>query len=134
MTARTTGIHDDLSSLRRRDWKRWLILAHCEPLETRRLLAGGDLDPTFGGGDGLVVPQLNIALNRADGVAAQADEKVLRTYLDTSSGKVGVQRRNADGSISSDCYDSSPSAASQLRAGALTTTALIPTATRSEAQ
>lgn len=58
----------------------------------------------------------------------------IRVSLDGRFRSSLVGRRNADGSISSDCYDSSPTDASQLRAAALTTTALIPTATRSEAQ
>jgi hypothetical protein len=58
----------------------------------------------------------------------------IRVSLDGRFRSSLVGRRNADGSISSDCYDSSSTGASQLRAAALTTTALLPTATRSEAQ
>jgi hypothetical protein len=58
----------------------------------------------------------------------------VRVSLDGRFRSSLVGRRNADGSISSDCYDSPSSGTSQLRAATLTTTALIPTATRAEAQ
>lgn len=58
----------------------------------------------------------------------------IRVSLDGRFRSSLVARRNADGSISSDCHDGSPSGASQLRAAAPATSAPIPTATRPEAQ
>jgi hypothetical protein len=58
----------------------------------------------------------------------------IRVSLDGRFRSSLVGRRNADGSISSDCHDSSPSSASMLRSATPTTTAPIATATRSEAQ
>jgi uncharacterized delta-60 repeat protein/uncharacterized repeat protein (TIGR01451 family) len=74
--------------------KRRLFL---EQLEERRVLAAGDLDLTFGGGDGIVLtdvlaPTYDVAYD----VEVQPDGKVL--VGGSSNGKGTIARYNADGS------------------------------------
>ena len=84
----------------RRSRELFLACAKVEALEPRRLLAAGDLDPTFGEA-GQVVADFEIARDRADGVAVQpADGKVLHT-VQNLDGSTGVRRFNANGTVDS---------------------------------
>src|SRR5437773_12431103 len=70
----------------------------CEPLETRRLLSTGDLDPGFGG-DGRVVADIG-AGEHVDAVAVQDDGKlVVAGAVDGVSTDAIVLRYNPNGTI-----------------------------------
>src|SRR5688500_20096842 len=84
-------------SRRRRHGHAFDTRASAQPLERRVLMAAGDLDTTFGGGDGIVV---NDFLGRADaagGVAPLAGGRFV--VAGTSGGDVALARYNANGSL-----------------------------------
>lgn len=70
-------------------------LCLCEPLESRRLLSAGALDPTFGAGGILLSANAGTTLQN---VAVQPDGKVLAA-LGTTSTNGMVVRYNADGTL-----------------------------------
>src|SRR5262245_35053484 len=104
ITTGTRRAHDDPPLPRLRHVRR----PRLEPLEGRLLLAGGDLDPTFGAG-GVVMTTFNRTNDRAETVLAQPDGKIVAVganlvrynangSLDTSFGKGGtVASANANG-------------------------------------
>src|SRR5688572_21592539 len=77
------------------------LIASVEPLEGRRLLAAGDLDPTFGRG-GVVLPDPTTHRGGAAAVALQPDGKIVSggTFEPERQGPVhfALLRYNADGS------------------------------------
>src|SRR5256885_4551379 len=64
-----------------------------EPLENRLLLAAGDFDPTFGGGDGGATVDLAVSGNNTDFAAAMAVP---------SAGKIILARTNGNRSKPND--------------------------------
>jgi hypothetical protein len=77
-----------------------------ETLEPRRLFAAGDLDPTFGGGDGqAIVPIAAVASAHPEVMARQADGKFLiaGTQLpvgaQASATKLNLIRLESDGDL-----------------------------------
>jgi len=71
----------------------------CEPLESRRLLSAGDLDPSFAG-DGTVtmdMPGAGALSDAANAVAVQNDGKLV--VAASSGGHMTVLRYLADGSL-----------------------------------
>src|SRR4051812_30163291 len=63
-----------------------------EPLEPRRLLSAGQLDPSFGTGGNVILPS-DLATFYAGAAVVRSDGKVLL------GGEGGVVRLDADGSI-----------------------------------
>jgi len=63
----------DLHTLHQRDLKNWLRHAALEPLEQRRLLAAGQLDPTFGNGGHVISTPLT-PHETVSAVAQQAED------------------------------------------------------------
>src|SRR5829696_4950967 len=103
----------DLQWLIRESWRRRhratspqrATAAVSEPLESRRLLAAGDLDPTFGNNGTLrfpYVPQIGDD-TIANGVIAQADGKIIvvgsTDPLDNGNTDFFLARFNADGQM-----------------------------------
>jgi uncharacterized delta-60 repeat protein len=83
----------------RRNTKRILDSA-VEALETRQLLSGGTLDPTFGSG-GIVVQDFNGMPNYGAAAVLVAGGKILvaGTYGELGATDICVSRYNADGSL-----------------------------------
>ncbi|MDX3539480.1 calcium-binding protein [Streptomyces sp. MB09-01] len=77
-----------------------LGLALAVALPGAALAAPGDLDPTFGGGDGMVTTDLGASEAAAD-VAVQPDGKIVAVGGDTTDffGNFAAVRYNADGSL-----------------------------------
>jgi uncharacterized delta-60 repeat protein len=78
---------------------------HAEMLEGRLLLTAGDLDLTFGNGNGYVLTKSasdkkNSSSDTAEAVAIQGDGKILAAGSSgTTTGKMEVVRLNTDGSL-----------------------------------
>jgi uncharacterized delta-60 repeat protein len=75
---------------------------HLEPLEGRLLLAAGDLDPSFGTGGEVMTDFAGPTRNFGNGVAVQADGKLVVVGFAPSGAGVGdfaLARYNADGSL-----------------------------------
>jgi uncharacterized delta-60 repeat protein len=78
----------------------------CELLEARRLLAAGDFDPTFGGGDGGVFVDFAATGTNADfgqAMAVQGDGKIVIAGTTGGGGntddRIGLARLNTDGTL-----------------------------------
>src|SRR5256885_15166663 len=81
-----------------------------EPLESRRLLSAGQLDPTFGAGGAVTTDFVGDVDDRASAVAVQADGKyvvagsVARPW--DAESVFGVARYNVDGTLDASFGDS----------------------------
>src|SRR5687768_11905487 len=69
----------------------------CEPLESRRLLAAGELDYSFGGGDGFATINFPGAPFVVHDVALQSNGKLIA--VGSKAGILAVTRLNVDGSL-----------------------------------
>ncbi|MBI5278479.1 MAG: hypothetical protein HY854_18715 [Burkholderiales bacterium] len=82
-----------------------------------RVDANGDLDTTFGGGDGIVTLSISSGDDFAEAVLVQPDGKIVVAGASAGDTKFAVVRFNADGSLDSSFNGGSPV---QVGAGATT--------------